>query len=333
MGNIAPLPMPNLVMSKSGASNKIGNMVCSWILYGYYILCWKLIFQMCRCIYNYKFLADICLLQSTQQALQRGSFCSGHIPKSTRVIPYEPIPHRRDHGNYMETTKCGNEMQQKPQKNLVQPSIIINIINLRTRKSCQTTPCRSARRWKDKNNGSYGTPLLDFPLSIYFGVPPWLWKPYGFIWAKKLWISRIVGIVDSENQPVGNLEVPFQQFRDSGCQVKFVIFQRYVQTVYFWWWSCWLKSTFEISNLWCRRCWSQVTCPDPSSPPAGYEKANASFGAWLVVTQLILQSFQVMMFIDFLSLLSREMMVTNLEHVQKKTRMAWVWNSWMVSMG
>ena len=39
MGNIAPLPMPNLVMSKSGASNKIGNMVCSWILYGYYILC------------------------------------------------------------------------------------------------------------------------------------------------------------------------------------------------------------------------------------------------------------------------------------------------------
>lgn len=24
----------------------------------------------------------------------------------------------------------------------------------------------------------------------------------------------------------------------------------------------------------------EVTCPDPSSPPAGYEKANASFGAW-----------------------------------------------------
>jgi hypothetical protein len=257
---------------------------------------------------------------------------------STRVIPYEPIPHRRDHGNYMETTKCGNEMQQKSQKNLVQTSIIINIINLRTRKSCQTTPCRSARRWKGFETGPmwdarFSRPM-DFPLSIYFGVPPWLWKPsYGFIWAKKMWISRIVGIVDSENQPVGNLEVPFQQFRDSGCQVKFILFQRYVQTVYFWWWSCWLKSTFEISSLWCRRCWSQVTCPDPSSPPAGYEKANASFGAWLVVTQLIFQSLQVMMFIDFLSLLSREMMVTNLEHVQKKTRMAWVWNSWMVSMG
>jgi hypothetical protein len=80
---------------------------------------------------------------------------------STRVIPYEPIPHRRDHGNYMETTKCGNEMQQKSQKNLVQTSIIINIINLRTRKSCQTTPCRSARRWKGLWNGSdVGRPIF-----------------------------------------------------------------------------------------------------------------------------------------------------------------------------
>jgi hypothetical protein len=99
MGNIAPLPMPNLVMSKSGASNKIGNMVCSWILYGYYILCWKFIFQMCRCIYNYKFLADICLLQSTQQALQRGSFCSGHIPVQGWSLMSQYLT-----GEIMETT-------------------------------------------------------------------------------------------------------------------------------------------------------------------------------------------------------------------------------------